>query len=146
MGLADKRVVILGGTSGTGLQVGKLAAAEGAHVVLASSSQTKGRSRQGCSARRRGTYDRPTEPEQYQDVFRQDRLPCAWHAPTKPSGAAKLMLNAPRMFEYFRMPIPLAWPMGVSLSRVTPARQAGLSEQQRSPADEWHDVLSQAAA
>ena len=26
MGLADKRVVILGGTSGTGLQVGKLAA------------------------------------------------------------------------------------------------------------------------
>ena len=41
MGLADKRVVILGGTSGIGLQVGKLAAAEGAHVVLASSSQTK---------------------------------------------------------------------------------------------------------
>ena len=41
MGLADKRVVILGGTSGIGLQVGKLAAAEGGHVVLASSSQTK---------------------------------------------------------------------------------------------------------
>jgi NAD(P)-dependent dehydrogenase (short-subunit alcohol dehydrogenase family) len=41
MGLADKRVVILGGTSGIGLQVGKLAAAEGANVVLASSSQTK---------------------------------------------------------------------------------------------------------
>src|ERR1700722_18006510 len=73
-------------------------------------------------------------------------LPCAWHASTKPSSDAKLMLNAPRIFEYFRMPIPLAWPMGVSLSRVRPARQAGLSEQQRSPADEWHDVLSQAAA
>ena len=41
MGLADKRVVILGGTSGIGLQVGKLAAAERANVVLASSSQTK---------------------------------------------------------------------------------------------------------
>src|SRR5580693_210519 len=62
-------------------------------------------------------------------------LPCAWHASTKPSSDAKLMLNAPRIFEYFRMPIPLAWPVGVSLSRVRPARQAGLSEQQRSPAD-----------
>jgi NAD(P)-dependent dehydrogenase (short-subunit alcohol dehydrogenase family) len=41
MGLANKRVVILGGTSGIGLQVGKLASAEGAHVLLASSSQSK---------------------------------------------------------------------------------------------------------
>src|SRR6267154_1043157 len=59
-------------------------------------------------------------------------LPCAWHASTKPSSDAKLMLNAPRIFEYFRMPILLAWPVGVSLSRARPVRQAGLSEQQRS--------------
>jgi hypothetical protein len=66
-------------------------------------------------------------------------LPCAWHASTKPSSDAKLMLNAPRIFEYFRTPIPLAWPVGVMLSRVRNASQAGLSEQQRSPADGWHD-------
>jgi len=41
MGLANKRIVILGGTSGIGLQVGKLAAAEGGHVVLASSNPSK---------------------------------------------------------------------------------------------------------
>lgn len=41
MGLANKRIVILGGTSGIGLQVGKLAAAEGGQVVLASSNPTK---------------------------------------------------------------------------------------------------------
>ena len=41
MGLADKRIVILGGTSGIGLEVGKLAAAEGAQVVLASSKPSK---------------------------------------------------------------------------------------------------------
>jgi NAD(P)-dependent dehydrogenase (short-subunit alcohol dehydrogenase family) len=41
MGLANKRIVILGGTSGIGLQVGKLAAAEGGHVVLASSNLSK---------------------------------------------------------------------------------------------------------
>src|SRR5580693_5634462 len=37
-------------------------------------------------------------------------LPCAWHASTKPSSDAKLMLNAPRIFEYLRMPIPLTCP------------------------------------
>src|ERR1700722_11014340 len=73
-------------------------------------------------------------------------LPCAWHASTKPSSDAKLMLNAPRIFEYFRMPIPPAWPVGVSLSRARPARQAGLSEQQRSPADGWHDTRAPVGA
>jgi NAD(P)-dependent dehydrogenase (short-subunit alcohol dehydrogenase family) len=37
-GLQDKRVVVLGGTSGIGLAVAQLAAAQGAKVVIASSS------------------------------------------------------------------------------------------------------------
>src|SRR5579863_3609068 len=36
--LQDKRVVLLGGSSGIGLEVGKLAASQGARVVIASSS------------------------------------------------------------------------------------------------------------
>jgi NAD(P)-dependent dehydrogenase (short-subunit alcohol dehydrogenase family) len=41
MGLEDKLIVILGGTSGIGLEIGRLAVAEGAHVLLASSSQAR---------------------------------------------------------------------------------------------------------
>ena len=41
MRLTNKRIVILGGSSGIGLEVGKLAAAEGAQVVLASSNPSK---------------------------------------------------------------------------------------------------------
>ena len=36
-GLQDKRVVVLGGSSGIGLAVAQLAAAQGAKVVIASS-------------------------------------------------------------------------------------------------------------
>jgi hypothetical protein len=35
---------------------------------------------------------------------------CAWDAPRSD---AKLMLNAPRIFAYLRMPTPLAWPTTV---------------------------------
>ena len=41
MDLANKRIVILGGTSGIGLAVAKMAANEGAVIVVASSSQDK---------------------------------------------------------------------------------------------------------
>ncbi|MFJ8313182.1 MULTISPECIES: SDR family oxidoreductase [unclassified Streptomyces] len=41
MSLAGKRVVLLGGSSGIGFSVAELAAAEGARVVIASSSQDK---------------------------------------------------------------------------------------------------------
>ncbi|MFF4504906.1 SDR family oxidoreductase [Streptomyces sp. NPDC001401] len=41
MTLAGKRVVLLGGSSGIGFSVAELAAAEGAQVVIASSSQDK---------------------------------------------------------------------------------------------------------
>jgi NAD(P)-dependent dehydrogenase (short-subunit alcohol dehydrogenase family) len=41
MDLADKRIVILGGTSGIGLAVARMAANEGAVVVVASSSKDK---------------------------------------------------------------------------------------------------------
>ncbi|MFE9556316.1 SDR family oxidoreductase [Streptomyces sp. NPDC006692] len=41
MSLAGKRVVLLGGSSGIGFSVAELAAAEGAQVVIASSSQDK---------------------------------------------------------------------------------------------------------
>ncbi len=37
-GLQDKRVVVLGGSSGIGLEVAKQAASQGASVVIASSS------------------------------------------------------------------------------------------------------------
>src|SRR6266700_4727503 len=37
-GLQDKRVVVLGGSSGIGLEVAKQAASQGANVVIASSS------------------------------------------------------------------------------------------------------------
>jgi NAD(P)-dependent dehydrogenase (short-subunit alcohol dehydrogenase family) len=40
MSLEEKRIVILGGTSGLGFATAKAAAEEGAHVVIASSSQT----------------------------------------------------------------------------------------------------------
>lgn len=40
-GLADKRVVVLGGSSGIGLAVGRRAAAEGAQVIIASSNRER---------------------------------------------------------------------------------------------------------
>src|ERR1700722_14963986 len=58
-------------------------------------------------------------------------LPCARDASTKPSSDAKLMLNAPRIFEYLCIPIPLASPVGVRLSRARPVRQAGLQSSSR---------------
>src|SRR6202035_3593330 len=40
-GLQDKRVVVLGGSSGIGLEVAKQAASQGASVVIASSSEER---------------------------------------------------------------------------------------------------------
>src|SRR5271170_6367706 len=62
-------------------------------------------------------------------------ISCAWDAPRS---NAKLMLNAPKIFAYLRMPTPLAWPATVLAYREVRQRASlALGARSIKPSSKW---------